>query len=107
MRRIREEIDRNKERFRQLSDKVDKNTMADAETEAELQGLQAGEERRGSNASQAVECCLDTLDHLHIFTMICGTRTPRSARDAADPASVECKTNFHNLFLYLRPCLLE
>ena len=47
--------------FTQLSDKVDKNTMADAETEAELQGLQAGEERRGSNASQAVECCLETM----------------------------------------------
>ena len=31
MRKIREDIDRNEERFRQLSDKVDKNKMADAE----------------------------------------------------------------------------
>ena len=37
------------------------NRMADAEMEAELQGLQAGEERRGSNASQAVDCCLETM----------------------------------------------
>ena len=46
MRKIREEIDRNEERFRQLSDKVDKNKMVDAEMAAELQGLQTGEERR-------------------------------------------------------------
>ena len=37
MRRIREEVDRNDERFRQLSDKVDDNKMADAEMAAELQ----------------------------------------------------------------------
>ena len=61
MRNLREEIEWKEERFTQLSDKVDKNTMADAETETELQGLQAGEERRGSNASQAVECCLETM----------------------------------------------
>ena len=46
MRKIREEIVRN------LSDKVDKNKMADAEMAAEPQSLQAGEKRRGSNASQ-------------------------------------------------------
>ena len=61
MRKIREEIEWKEERCTQLSDKVDKNKMADAETEAELQGLQAGEERGGSNASQAVECCLETM----------------------------------------------
>ena len=49
------------ERFGLLADKVDKNTMADAEMEAELQGLQAGEDRRCSNASQAVDCCLETM----------------------------------------------
>ena len=38
--------------MRHLSDKVDKHRMVDAEMTAELQGLQAGEERRGSNASQ-------------------------------------------------------
>ena len=40
---------------------VDKNRTADAEMEAELQGLQAGEERKGSNASQVVDCCLETM----------------------------------------------
>ena len=39
MRKIREEIYRNEDRFRQLSDKVDKNKMADAEMAAELQSL--------------------------------------------------------------------
>ena len=61
MRNIREEIEWKEERFTLLADKVDKNKMADAETEAELQGLQAGEERRGSNASQAVDYCLDMM----------------------------------------------
>ena len=48
MRKIKEEIDWKEERFRLLSNRVDKNRMADAEMEAELQGLQAGEERRGA-----------------------------------------------------------
>ena len=61
MRKIIEEIEWKEERFTQLPDKVDKNTMAGAKTEAELQGLQAGEKRRSSNASQAVECCLETM----------------------------------------------
>ena len=42
MREMREENDCNEERFRQLSDKVDKNKMVDAEMAAELQSLQAG-----------------------------------------------------------------
>ena len=33
--------------------------MAEAEMEAELQGLQAGEERRGSNASRTGDCCME------------------------------------------------
>ena len=60
MQKLREEIDWEEGRFLLLSDKVDKHRMAGAEMEAELQGLQAGEERRGSNASQAVDCCLET-----------------------------------------------
>ena len=40
---------------------VDKNTMEDAEMEAELEGLQAGEERRGSNTSQTGDGCLEAL----------------------------------------------
>ena len=73
MRKIREEIEWKEERFTQLSDKVDKNKMADAETEAELQGLQAGEERRSGNASQAVECCLETMVE-QIFALGTGAR---------------------------------
>ena len=34
-----EEIDRNEERFWQISDKVDKNNMTDAEVAAELSGV--------------------------------------------------------------------
>ena len=49
MRKTREEHDRNEERFLQLSDRDDENKMADAEMAAELQRLQAGEEKRGSN----------------------------------------------------------
>ena len=51
MQKVREEIVRNEERFRLLSDEVDENRMAEAGMKAELQGLQAGEERRGSTAS--------------------------------------------------------
>ena len=40
---------------------VDKYRMVDAEMETELEELQAGEERRGSNASQAVDCCMETM----------------------------------------------
>ena len=61
MRKIREEVDRKEERSRLLSNKVDKNKMADAEMAAELQCLQAGEERRGSNSSQAGYCCMEAL----------------------------------------------
>ena len=42
-----------------LSDKVEKNRMTDADMAAELQGLQAAEERRSSNASQTGDCCLE------------------------------------------------
>ena len=79
MRKLRQEIDWKEGRFRLLSDKVDKNRMADAEMEAKLQGLQAGEERRGSNASQAVDCCLETMVE-QVFAI--GTEQPRSKFDA-------------------------
>ena len=61
MRKIKEEIDWKEERLRLLSDKVDENRTADAEMEAELQRLQAGEERRGSNFSQTGDSCLEAL----------------------------------------------
>ena len=54
--------------------------MADAEMTAELQGVQAGEERRrGSNASQAVDCCMETMVE-QIFAM--GADQARSEFDA-------------------------
>ena len=43
------------------NDKIDKNKMLDAEMVAELQSLQAGEERRGSDASQTVNGCWKAL----------------------------------------------
>ena len=61
MRKIREDIDWKEERFRPPSDEVDKNRTAGADMDAELQGLQVGEGRRGSNASQAVVCCLEMM----------------------------------------------
>ena len=54
MRKIREENDRKEERFRQ-------NKMADAEMAADLQSLQAGEKRRGSNAPKTGDCCLEEM----------------------------------------------
>ena len=61
MRKLQEELNQKEERTLFLSNKVDKNKMADAEMAAELQGLQAGEERRGSNASQTGDCCVEAL----------------------------------------------
>ena len=57
----RDEVKQKEERILFLSDKVEKNKMADADMAAELQGLQAGEERRGSNASQTGDSCLEAL----------------------------------------------
>ena len=41
--------------------KVDKNKMADAEMAAELQSLQAREERRGRHDPQKGDCCMEAL----------------------------------------------
>ena len=57
MRKLQEEIRQKEERHLFLSNKIDKNKMQKAEMVAELQRLQAGEERRGSNASQTGDCC--------------------------------------------------
>ena len=61
IRKLREDVKQKEERIFLLSDKVERNKKADAEMAAELQGLQAGEERRGSKASQAVDCCMETM----------------------------------------------
>ena len=97
MRKTREEIDKKEERFRLLSDKVDKNRTADAEMEAELQGLQAGE-RRGSNASQALDCCLETMVG-QIFAL--GADQTRSKFE------VMCQMFFRRIETRLRRCQEE
>ena len=79
MRKQPDYVKQKEERIFFLSDKVAKNKMADAEMAAELQGLQAGEERRGSNASQAVECCMETMV-VQFFAM--GADQARSKFDA-------------------------
>ena len=48
MRKLREEDKQKEERILFLSDKVEKNRMAVADMAAELQGLQAGEEKEGA-----------------------------------------------------------
>ena len=61
MRMLQEEIGQREERHFFSSNKVEKNKMQEAEMVAELQSLHTGEERRGSNASQTGDCCLETL----------------------------------------------
>ena len=61
MRKLQEELRQKEERFLFLSNKVDKNKMADAAMAAELQSLQAEEERKGSNTSQTGDCCLEEM----------------------------------------------
>ena len=56
-----DEMRKLQEGLKQKENKVEKNKMADAEMAAELQSLQAGEERRGSNASQTGDCCMEAL----------------------------------------------
>ena len=61
MRKLQEEIRQKKERHLFLSNKIDKNKMQDAEMVAKLQSLQAGEERKGSDASQTGGGCLEEM----------------------------------------------
>ena len=61
MRKLQEENRQREERHLLLSNKIHKNKMQDAEVVAELQRLQAGEERRGGNASQTGDCRLEAL----------------------------------------------
>ena len=61
MRKLHEELKQKEERILFPTSKVDKNKMQDAEMAAEIQSLQAGEERRDSNASHTGDCCLEAL----------------------------------------------
>ena len=66
MRKLQEELKQKEECLLFLSNKIDKNKMLDAEMAAELQSLQTGEERRGSNSSQAGDGCLEALSQQFI-----------------------------------------
>ena len=68
MRKITEENDCNEERFRQLSDKVYKNKMVDAEMAAELQILQVGKKEEAVMLRRHVIAawrrpCVNSLSH--------------------------------------------
>ena len=52
-----------------LSNRIDKNKMQDAEMAAELMSLQAGEERRGSSASQTGDGCLEEALRLQFIAL--------------------------------------
>ena len=52
MRKLQDELKQKEERVLFLSNKIDRNKLQNAEMAPELQSLQAGEERRGSDASQ-------------------------------------------------------
>ena len=47
--------------FRSCRTKAIRTKRGDAEMAADRQGLQAGEARRGSNASQTGDCCMEVL----------------------------------------------
>ena len=59
MRKLKEDVKQKEERKLFLSDEVGKNDRTEAEMKASLQSLQAGEETRGSSASQGVNCCIN------------------------------------------------
>ena len=60
MRKLQEDVMQKEREHLFLSDEVAKHKMA-AEMAAELQGLQAGGERRCSNVSQTGDCCLEGM----------------------------------------------
>ena len=59
MRKVSDEVEEGRVRFAPLSGKSGNCRMAADDLEDEIQILQAGEERRGSCASQANGCCFD------------------------------------------------
>ena len=78
-------VKQKEERILFQSDKVEKNKMADADMAAELQGLQAGEERRGSNASQTGDSCLEAL--WQQITAVCAAVGPNQVDAFANAVS--------------------
>ena len=74
MRKLRGDVKQKEERILFLSDKVEKHKMAVADRAAELQVLQAGEERGGSNPSQTGDSCLEAL--WQQIAVVCGAVGP-------------------------------
>ena len=64
--------------------------MAAEDLEEELRGLQVGEERRGSFASQANDCCLDAVAQ-QLFTMEAACRKNYSEDSRSQPHLHTCQ----------------
>ena len=58
--RIRNEIEERHAKIEELCQKIQKASMAEVELDEEVRGLHAGDERRGSSASQSNGCCFDS-----------------------------------------------
>ena len=68
MGKVREEINEREARYLELAEKSNNKGMAAEHLEEEFRCLQAGEERRGSCASQCNGCCLDAVVE-QLFTL--------------------------------------
>ena len=68
MEKVRDEIAEREAHFQELAQKSRNFQMAADDLEEEIRVLQAGEERRGSCASQSNGCCFDSLLE-HLFTL--------------------------------------
>ena len=93
MRKLQQELRQKEEGIFILSNKVDKNKMADADMGAELQSLQAGEERRGSNASAAVwRLCGSNLSPWEQMELIFCTKAPEGNGSSTRADAMKRKT---------------
>ena len=71
MRKVSEEMEERKVHFQALSEKSDNCGRATDDLHDDIKILQAGEERRGSCASQSNGCCFDPAMVVQVFA--CGT----------------------------------
>ena len=68
--RIRTEIEERRAMMEELGQKKkQKESMGEVELDEETRGLQAGDERRGSSASQSHGCCSDTAIFQQLFAL--------------------------------------
>ena len=59
-------VEDSQEQMEDVGQKTQKESVAEAEQDEEIRALQAGDESRGSSASQSNECCMDPT-FLHSF----------------------------------------